>query len=166
MRLPFNSDYLGNKNFKTAVSVFLCVLILNVYLHENSFYAAIASVSCSQSSPGSSLKSGISRTIGTSWGGFIGLVFSILIIHGEPTRFVQAFYTGIGIGFVILGCIKLLNKPSSCTIACIVYLGIIVNMNGRDPYFWAINRVLTTIFGIFITVTVHALLPPDKENNK
>ncbi|MGL6115756.1 FUSC family protein [Cetobacterium sp. SF1] len=162
MQIPFNFPNLGAKNIKTTISVFFCVLILNVFLKENSFYAAIASVSCSQSSTSSSLKAGIDRTIGTTWGGFIGLL-SLLIIHGEPTTFIQALNTSIGISLVIFGCNKLLKRPSSCTIACIVFLGIITNMNGRDPYFWAINRVLTTILGIIITVTVHALLPPDKQ---
>lgn len=164
MKKVFSIPGLGMRNIKTAISVFLCVLILNILLKQNSFYAAIAAVSCLQNTVGDTLKTGIDRTIGTVWGGVIGLL-ALTVFHGnEPHDISQAVLTGIGISSVIYGCNHIIKRPGSCTISCIVFLGILTNMNGRDPYFWAVNRIFTTILGIVIALTVNSFFPYEKNN--
>nr|WP_307776239.1 FUSC family protein [uncultured Cetobacterium sp.] len=140
-----------NKSLRISISVFLCVFILKVLFNVNPFYAAIAAVSCLQGTITDSFKVGKERIIGTMFGGLVGLC-AIFFITTEANDFIGSLIMGTCMVIIIFGCTYILKKPASNTIACIVFLGIATNMEGRDPYFWASKRIITTIIGVSIAL--------------
>lgn len=154
-----------NKSLRISMSVFLCVYILKVKFDMNPFYAAIAAVSCLQGDVVNSFKVGVQRCAGTVFGGLVGLA-SIYIIGHDPTTVIQVVGIGIAMVIIIFGSTYMLKMHGSNTIACIVFLGIATNMEGRDPYFWAIRRILTTIIGVIICLTINWLLNGEYKNVK
>lgn len=148
---------IGMRNTKTAVSVFICLLIFEIVNRENSFYACIAAVICMQATVDNSLKSGISRIVGTVIGGFLGVV---LFAIGETYMIEQLFIILIPIGIIILieTCVSL-GKKGSVSICCVVYLSIMINHRYEGDYFWyAVNRVLDTSIGIIVAVIINRYL--------
>lgn len=69
---------IGMRNIKTALSVFLCVVIFQIFNMGSPFYAAIAAIISMQSSVIDTFKTGKNRVLGTFLGAFTGLVFALL----------------------------------------------------------------------------------------
>lgn len=149
---------IGMRNIKTAVSVFLCVLISRLLKMEYPFYAAIASVISTSSSVTDSYIAGRNRMFGTLVGAMIALICSLI----SPGN---VFLCGIGIVIVIYIC-NLLNWNKSVSIACIVFCVIMTNLNGRNPFEYSFNRILDTLLGIVIAVIVNYTLVPPKYVDK
>ncbi|WP_102398675.1 FUSC family protein [Haloimpatiens massiliensis] len=149
---------IGMRTIKTALSVFLCIITLNLLNIHYPFYACIAAVISMQSSVSDSFITGKNRMIGTSIGALIGLIFALI-------RPENSILTGIGIIAVIYFC-NVLNKKSSITIACIVFLAIMTNMKGQDPFIYSVTRLLETFIGIAIAVLVNYLIAPPDYLNK
>lgn len=146
-----------NKSLRVSISVFVCVFLLKVLFNTNPFYAAIAAVSCLQGTIKDSIKVGTERVIGTTFGGGVGLI-AIYFITTENSDFKSSLIIGLAMAVIIFGCTYLLKKPASNTIACIVFLGITTNMEGRDPYFWASARIFTTLVGVIIALSCNWVL--------
>ncbi|MGL4997366.1 MAG: FUSC family protein [Cetobacterium sp.] len=146
-----------NKSLRISISVFWCVFLLKILLDINPFYAATAAVSCLQGTIKDSLKVGIERVIGTIFGGIVGL-FAIYFTLIEPSNFKGNLIMALSMIIIIFGCTYILKKPASNTIACIVFLGIVTNMDGKNPYFWAGKRITTTIIGVIIALACNWLL--------
>jgi len=149
---------IGMRNIKTAVSVFLCVLISRLLKMEYPFYAAIASVISTSSSVADSYIAGRNRMFGTLVGAMIALLCSLI----SPGN---VFLCGIGIVIVIYIC-NMLNWNKSVSIACIVFCVIMTNLNGRNPFEYSFNRILDTLLGIVIAVAVNYILVPPKYVDK
>ena len=143
---------MGMRNFKTAVAVILCVLIARALHLEYSFYAAIAAVISMGNSVTNSFRTGKNRMLGTLVGAGIGFLCAC-ILPGN------AILCGIGIMIVIYIC-NLLKWSKSASIACIVFMAIMVNLNGKNPFFYSINRILDTFIGITVAVLVNYLICP------
>ncbi len=142
------------RNIKTTISIFICILIISNILKMQCFYAVIAAVSCLQPSVKNVYKVGIDRSIGTIFGGVIGLVF--LYFWGENSNDIfRTFSMTMAVTFVMWGSVKLTRRPDSWTISAIVFLAVTTNLLGRDPYEWAGNRILTTIFGVLVAMGVN-----------
>ena len=148
---------IGMRNIKTALSVFLCLLIFERIQRENSFYACIAAVICMQPTLDNTFKKGLSRIIGTAIGGVVGI---ILLVIGESYISEGAFILLIPIGIVILIeiCISI-EQRDSVSISCVVYLGIMIMHRYQGDYFWyTLNRVIDTSIGIIIAAFVNRYL--------
>ncbi|MGL5278245.1 MAG: FUSC family protein [Cetobacterium sp.] len=154
-----------NKSLKISISVFWCVFLLKVLFNVNPFYAAIAAVSCLQGTIKDSFKVGVERVIGTIFGGVVGL-FAIYFITTEANDFKGSLIMALSMVIITFGCAYILKKPASSTIACIVFLGIATNMEGRDPYFWAGKRILTTIVGVVIALVWNWILSGEYKSLK
>ena len=61
---------IGLRNIKSAISVFICLVLLK----DNHFYASIAAIICLQTTVANSIKVGKNRAIGTILGGLWGLI--------------------------------------------------------------------------------------------
>ncbi|WP_297404360.1 FUSC family protein [uncultured Cetobacterium sp.] len=146
-----------NKCLRISISVFFCVYILKVKFDVNPFYASIAAVSCLQGDLSNSLKAGLQRCAGTMVGGSIGLL-SIYLIGYDPESIHQVLGISLFLVIIIFCSTYLIKMHTSNTIACIVFLGIATNMDGRNPYEWAFKRILTTILGVVICLTINWIL--------
>lgn len=134
-------------SIKTAISVFLCVVLFKFLHRPYPFYACIAAISCMRDTSCNSYSAGKSRVIGTCIGAAIGLMFFIFL---KPT----AIYCGIGIVIVIYLC-NLFKKNSSIVISCIVFIAIMTNLKDMPSDTYAINRIIDTTIGVIIAVLVN-----------
>ncbi|MGV8982513.1 FUSC family protein [Clostridium sp.] len=141
---------IGMRNIKTAISVFLCIIILRIFHNQNPFYACIAAVITMQSTVHNSFTTGKNRMIGTIVGAIWGLAFSLL----SPNN---VFLSSIGIIFVIYS-LNLLNRKNSIIIACVVFLAIMTNLKYGTPLVYSSSRVVETFVGIFVSVFINYLI--------
>lgn len=143
---------IGMRNIKTAIAVFLCMIISKILRLEYPFYAAIAAIITMQNSTVSSFKVGKDRMLGTLAGASVGLVFALI----QPNN---AILCGLGIIILIYIC-NLLNLNSSIPIAGIVFIAIMVNLNGKSPLLYSVNRIIDTFIGISVALAVNFLFIP------
>ncbi|WP_159434240.1 FUSC family protein [Peptoclostridium litorale] len=140
------------RNIKTATAVFLCVATSNALGMEYPFYAAIAAVISMKTSMANSFKVGKNRMMGTAVGALTGLLFALI----QPGN---AILCGIGMVVLIYIC-NVLKWNDSVTIAGIVFMAIMVNMDGKNPFEYSISRLIDTFMGISIALTVNYMLFP------
>lgn len=141
---------IGMRNIKTALSVFLCIIILRVFRHPFPFYACIAAVITMQSTVNNSFTTGKNRMIGTVIGAICGLLFALI----SPNN---VFLTSIGIVLIIYF-LNLLKRKNSIIIGCVVFLAIMTNLREGTPLIYSLSRVVETFVGIFISVLVNWLI--------
>lgn len=146
------------RTLKTAISVFICILVTRLLGIEYPFYSCIAAVISMQGSVSSSFHAGKNRMLGTFVGAVTGLVFAII----APGNI---FLIGIGIIIVISICSHL-KWNKSVGISCIVFLAIMTNLNGKVPFVYSSSRLIETFIGIVISVAVNYALCPPKYLNR
>lgn len=161
----FNLPKIGLRNIKTALAVFLCMVLFPLVSKDsNPFYACIAAVICMKDTVPNTFKIGVDRIFGTILGGFFGVLCIYTIEKFPIINDYKSLLTPIVVIILIYIC-TLINKPGSVTISCIVLIGIIVNHSGPDSYSYAIGRSIDTTIGIIIAFLVNKYinLPNDKK---
>lgn len=149
---------IGMRNIKTALSVVLCIIILRLFKVESPFFACIAAIITMQNKINISFKTGLNRMIGTIIGACFGILFTLL----SPQNI---FLIGFGIIMVIY-ITNILNKKDSASIACIVFLAIMLNITG-SPVQYSLLRVFETFVGIIVAVGINYLVfPPEKQGGE
>lgn len=149
---------IGMRNIKTAISVFLCMLILNFFQNTSPFYACIAAVITMQGTVHGSFTAGKNRLIGTIIGATFGLIFALI----SP---VNILLTSIGIIFIIYF-LSFADKKDSISIACVVFLAIMINVNQGNALIYSFKRVVETFIGITVAVFINYLIFPPKYLDK
>lgn len=162
MQIPHPS--IGLRTKKTALAVFLCLLLFP----DEPFFACLTTVFCIQDTVSNSVNIAINRGLGTILGAIIGLLFLILCrfftfnIDIYIIRKLFVYITiSIGIIFVICVC-NLLKRPGAINISCIAFLAVTTSHAFSDPINYAVNRVIETLFGIFIGLLVNKFISPPK----
>jgi uncharacterized membrane protein YgaE (UPF0421/DUF939 family) len=143
---------IGMRNIKTALAVFLCIVLFQVFNMGSPFYAAIAAIISMQSSVMDSFKTGKNRILGTFLGALIGLIFA-LIGPSNP------LLIGLGI-IIIISVSNWLKWNKSITIAGVVFIAIMVNLNGKSPWTYSMYRIIDTLVGIGIAVLINYFISP------
>ncbi|WP_010293206.1 FUSC family protein [Clostridium senegalense] len=143
---------IGMRNIKTAVSVFICIVISRIFKFSSPFYACIAAVICMQSTVETSFEVGKNRLIGTTFGAVLGVAFSYIMPN-------SVILTAVGISLLIYLC-DVINKNKSTTISCIVFVAIMTNLKDKSPFEYGVNRFLETALGIIIAVLVNKYICP------
>lgn len=156
---------IGLRTIKSAISVFLCLILFP----SVPFFACLTAVICLQDTVSNSVKMGINRGLGTILGGAIGLVFllfSRLVSDNTPTNLLSKLliYTIISIGIIVViySC-NLINKSGAINIACIVFLAVTTAHAYEKPLHYALDRTIQTLFGILISILVNKYITPPKE---
>ncbi len=160
----FKFPKVGARIQKTALSVFICMIISHVLGGDSPFYACIAAVICLQNSHENTVKMGINRMIGTMIGGIAGVLSTFLFIKFN-NYYLDAIIVSLLCIVVIYVC-TLLKKPGSVTIACIVLLANTVLIKGEPSYIYTINRILETFLGIIVATLVNRFVLPYKKEKK
>lgn len=152
---------IGARNFKTALSIFLCIVILNLLGFESPFYACIAAVICMADSCENSIKMGKNRMIGTIVGGAFGTLATIILSKYDT----NVLRTLIICSFTILTIYvcTILKKPGSVSIACIVLLANLLLNRDYSNYIYTLSRIVETFIGIVIAVGVNIYIMPPKK---
>jgi uncharacterized membrane protein YgaE (UPF0421/DUF939 family) len=136
---------------KTGISVCIAIFISRLLKLGYPFFVALAIIMPIEESFSSSIRSGKNRMIGTVIGAIIGTLF-VLIKPGNP------FLCGIGIIIIIYLC-NLFKFGSSAAIGGIVFISIMVNLKGKEPLNYSINRVVDNLIGVCIVIVVNYLIP-------
>lgn len=158
---------IGMRIFKSSLAVFLCFVVYLLRGEGMPFYSAIAAVLCMQPYVKNSVKVALNRTIGT----LIGGIFGMLVLLAER-RFLPAepeIYRYLVISAAVVPLIYItvvLKKTSASYITCVVFMSVTVS-HGVDvsPYLFALNRILDTLIGIFISLGINAFHLPRRKNN-
>ncbi|MDK2802459.1 MAG: FUSC family protein [Oscillospiraceae bacterium] len=164
--MAVNIPKIGMRNFKTAISVFLCIIVAKLFNRGDFFYAIIASIMCMQSTIKNTKKVGMDRMIGTIIGGLLGFIFLYIDFIFLSGRY-NFILIPVGIIIDIYIC-NLLNKGSSSPISCIVMTSIIFYNGGWDEvYLYTFDRIVETGVGIVIAMLVNIYLrnPSKKTSN-
>ena len=158
----------GMRIVKSACAVFLCFVIDWLRGGGTPFYSAIAAVLCMQPYVSHSVRTALNRTIGTVIGAVAGLLVLLaermLLPSGQPIR----QYLLVSACIVPLIYITvLLKKTSASYITCVVFLSITV-AHGADvePWLFALNRMIDTLIGIFVSLAVNAVRLPRRRNRR
>lgn len=157
---------IGARNFKTALSILLCMIILPLLGFDSPFYACIAAVICLTDSYESSIKTGLNRMIGTIIGGCFGMLATI-ILSKYSDGILKIAIIFIFTILTIYVC-TILNKPGSVSIACIVLLANLLLNRDYSNYLYTFSRIIETFIGVVIAVVVNAYILPKnrKKSNK
>ncbi|NMA55560.1 MAG: hypothetical protein GX952_06470 [Firmicutes bacterium] len=154
----------GLRNTKTALSVFLCILLFELIGRPNPLFACSAAIICMKETIRYSYQMGVDRLIGTLLGGLVGLAF-LLINNRFSLPYAEALVAGLGILTVIYLC-NLFNKSSAAVISSIVVLAIIIGVGEKSPYLYALDRMLDTAAGIVIALLVNKYIYPHKNGEQ
>lgn len=157
---------IGMRIVKSSIAVFLCFAVYLIRGQGMPFYSAIAAVLCMQPYVSGSVKVALNRTIGT----LIGGLFGMLVLQFEqafiPRDLPALQYLLVSAAIIPLIYITLLaKKPAASYITCVVFMSITVS-HGADvnPYLFAVNRMIDTLIGIFVSLGVNAFRLPVHKN--
>lgn len=161
---------IGMRIFKTFAAVFLC-LCLNLLLWEDGipFYSAIAAILCMQADVSNSVKVAVNRTVGTFIGGLFGMLVLVLLRDVLPQDlYGYRLWEYLIVSLCVIPLIRstvLVQRPAAAYITCVVFLSITIS-HGTDsnPYMFAINRILDTLLGVFVSLGVNSLQLPRRHN--
>ena len=147
---------LGLRAIKTAISVFLCLLIAYILNRTDTLFASIAAIICLQPTYNKTFSSGLQRLVGTLIGGGVGYLILLTIYKLPFKEFTTLFVAPIATLIVIYIC-NLISQPASVSISCIVVLSVVMWPDGNisDTLMYVINRVLDTSMGIVVAMLVN-----------
>lgn len=158
----------GARMVKSATAVFLCFLIYLIRGAGIPFYSAIAAVLCTQPELDDAKAKGKSRIIATLLGGVMGML--MLFLFQTYLRVDQELLRLSLISLMIVPLIYLtilIKQPSSSYLTCVVFMCITVSHAGdSDPFFFALNRIVDTLIGIFVALAVNAVHLPHKKHRE
>lgn len=156
-----NLKFPGARTQKTALAVFICIVVLHLIGFDSPFYACIAAVICMQDSFENTVKMGKNRMIGTIIGGIAGvLATSIFFMYNN--YYFNAIVITI-LAMTVIHICHLLKKPGAVSIACIVLLANTVLIKQEPSYIYTITRVIETFLGIIITTIINRYIFPYKK---
>lgn len=159
---------IGMRIVKSAVAVFLCFAIYLIRGDGIPFYSAIAAVLCMQPDVSNSWRVAFNRIVGTFIGGFFGMVVMLVEQRFIPPELPIAKYMLISFMIIpLIYCSVLVKKPTASYITCVVFMSITVS-HGLDanPYLFAMNRILDTLIGIFVSLGVNMFHLPRRKNSQ
>ncbi len=157
---------IGMRIIKSSVAVFFCFLIYMLRGDGIPFYSAIAAVLCMQPYVSHSWRVALNRTVGSLIGGTAGMLVMLIEKEFIPPQYPLLKYLLISAVIIpLIYSTVLLKKPSAAYIACVVFMSITVS-HGLDanPYLFALNRILDTLIGIFVSLGVNAFHLPKHKN--
>lgn len=145
------------RNLKTTLAVILSITIARFVNTDTAFYAGIAAIIVMKDSIEASYATGKNRMIGTIIGAILGMLFACI----KPSSLILC---ALGIIIIISLC-NYFKLEESIIIAGIVFLAIMLNLKGRSPLFYTVNRVIETFIGIIMAVAVNCFLAPPKKKD-
>lgn len=141
----------GMRTIKTALVVALCLILSKALDLKYPYYAAVASIICTQNTVHGSFNIAKNRAIGTIIGSLLGILF-VYVFSYNP------WSSGIGV-LILLYFLKITRLEDSYRVACIVYLATFIPGHGH-AIAYGFHRTIATIIGIAIALFVNLLLSP------
>lgn len=150
---------IGLRNIKTAISATLCAIIYS-FFDRNPTFACIGAVFGMDNSVESSWKTGGNRLVGTVIGGFIGMGFFYVatLISGKTIKMLLLFF-GI---MVLIYASQLFHWSGAIQAGSVVFYIVMLNTPEHQYISYALNRMLDTGIGVFMSILINALLPRER----
>ena len=142
----------GMRLFKTGLAVTVTLALAKPLGMAYPFFAAIATIISMENTIANSFKAGKNRLKGTLLGATTGLLFA-LVAQGNP------ILAGVGIMAVIWFCHKM-DWKNAIAISCIVFLAVMVNLDGENPLIYSLNRLEDTFVGVSVAILVNYFVFP------
>lgn len=155
---------LGMRNFKTALSVFICILVLESVGIDNPFFACMTAIQTMQTDIHTSIEAGAYRLFGTAFGSIMGTIFAVIAYKYLPMDIliVQALVIPSGI-MLIIYILKSFKLKDSILISCVVFLSIMINIDDTATRVsYAVGRGFSTMFGAAVALLVNRFVCPYK----
>ena len=158
---------IGMRIIKTSIVVFICFVIY--WLRGQGglpFYSGVAAIICMQPYVGGSVRAAFNRTIGTFIGGALGVLYLL------TDRLFELSLNHVMLNYLIISLLVipliyvtvLIKRPESAPITCVVFMCIAVGYGGNiGSYTFALNRLIDTIIGIFVSLAVNSFRIPRKK---
>lgn len=148
----------GMRNIKTALAVFICVIVFAIMGPEfNPLFAAIAALITMGSSIEDSVESGWNRILGTIFGGAGGML-GIFIANLISYEFAYVAIIPLGLMALIYLCNNF-EKTGAIAIACVVFISVMTTYPLElGSYMLAILRLLETAFGIIVAFLINRFI--------
>lgn len=151
-----SNSKIGQRNIKTALSVFICILLFELTGNESSAsYACIAAIMSVQETIERSVDTGTHRISGT----FVGAILGVLFIFLGNCFDLQMISKSILISVVIILIIFFYNafeKQDSIAICCMVFIVIALNyVNNESAYLYALERTIDTLIGVIVALLIN-----------
>lgn len=165
---------------KTALCVLICLLLYKLFyylnesfreyasvafIHDYLFgtspsFACIASVICMQDTIENSVKFGISRILGSVFGGLASVVLSLINAQLFESRG-DVFVCVFGVVFLIWLC-NIIGKKEASSISVITFLIIIIGIDFARPLVAAVNRTVGTLIGAAVAIVINRSIKKPK----
>lgn len=162
----FKLPAIGLRNIKTALGVFICILLYDLIGRPYVLFACISVIICLKETVQDSYTMAIDRMGGTIIGGLVGIPFLTLSNYWH-SKFVffafDAVLISSGIVLVIYLC-NLLNKKGATSTACVVFLSVMIvfQVPGQNlsPFAYSFNRMLDSAVGLAVAILVNKYIFP------
>ncbi|MCR4961355.1 MAG: HAD hydrolase family protein [Lachnospiraceae bacterium] len=161
--------HIGLRIIKSAVAVFMCYIV--DFLRAGNgivFYSQLSALWCMQDYTYETRKNARQRTVGTMIGAIYGLVVLVIFTGLRPEGTVLFAAKAVIVALSIIPIIYttvVLDKRNASYFSCVVFLSIVVNhANDVNPYIFVLNRVLDTMIGIAIGVSLNTFRFRRKKN--
>lgn len=138
--------------FKTGLAVTVTLALAKPLGMAYPFFAAIATIISMENTIANSFKAGKNRLKGTLLGASTGLLFAI-VAQGNPVL------AGVGIMAVIWICHRM-DWKNAIAISCIVFLAVMVNLDGENPLMYSLYRLEDTFVGVGVAIMVNYFVFP------
>lgn len=152
---------LGLRAIKTAISVFLCLLIALIFHRTDTLFASIAAIICLKPTYNKTFSSGLERFVGTLIGGIVGYLL-LLMVYRLPFKEISTLMIAPFAILLVIYICNLIGLPASVEISCIVVLSVFMwpDANISNSFLYVINRVIDTSIGIIVAMIVNKFAFP------
>lgn len=150
-----SAHFIGMRTFKTVLAVFLAAVLMKYVFHQTPFFACIGAVVAMEKTLSQSLRTSITRNIGTLTGGLVGILVSSL------TQNLLLISLGLIPMIYIDNC---LHRKESIVIGSIVYFAVIYLHMSGGALEYGLTRILYTFIGTLLGLAVNMLIcPPPRQ---
>ncbi len=167
MKLTHELPRLGMRTIKTAICVCVCLLIDILITNQISLYSSIVAIVCMQSTIENTLKTSVSRIVGTAIGGGFGILM-LWLTNFYDLKYSYLIFIPLGIIISIYLC-NLIKMPGSSVICAIVFITVtaspVMSYSGfisNSPYTVALYRITDTLIGIAVATLVNRFIKPPR----
>lgn len=140
---------LTKKAVRVGIAASLCMLVSNLLDLKFPFFAILPAVMPISTFFGETIKFGLNRMIGSVIGAVIGVILAAI-----PLENINMLLIGIGIIIIVYVC-NYLKWDSTASIACLVFVAIMVGTKESSAFIYSIHRLFATFIGIAITTIVN-----------
>lgn len=168
----FSLPKIGLRNLKTALGVFICILLYDLIGRPYVLFACISVIICLKETVQDSYTMAVDRMGGTIIGGLMGIPFLAFsnYWHSKYSFFAfDAVLISSGIVLVIYLC-NLLDKKGATSTACVVFLSVIIVFQvpgqSMSPIAYSFNRMIDSAVGLAVAIVINKYIFPFEDKKQ